>query len=906
LVACATALFVVWRWDRASAALALGTGGALGSAAAALEITLAVLECIACATFFTTLLKCAAYLLERRPGTTGSAAPAPQGPAPAVAVVYLCCGDLEAVALESLCRLRYRGRFKIFVHDDAVAPSARAAVDALVLRLSVETGAEIELLRRPEKGGGKPGALSYVLPRIEREFPFFLLCDNDSTAIEADALERAVPLMRDPRVAAVQCRNVGLVGSEDGRVNRILTQAIEVFDLFARFQSRFGLMPFLGHNGLLRTSSVKAAGGFLPGFFADDIDLTVRFAARGERVVYAPQIAFGETHPRSYESFRRRAFKWAFGCGQILRCHGRSILSSPRVPLTAKLGFLDFTGFYALQLLLVLYLLAGGVLAPLLAALGGPAVHASWLGSGLVACSVFLPALSFFARAGRLREAFPFAWVCALTYGSVALASAAGVFAGLRGRQREWIPTNLGGRVRRRDGWLEAGLGFALIAAPFAADPELALLPTTLLFGTVFLSTPWLLRGYVPRERAAAQRAALPQSRFVVAAERSAIAVLCAALPILLLAGDAEGSHQESHAPGARWARIEGRSFVREGRPLLLRGIHYSPWLPGTGPGKGHAWPDDARVESDLELIVGLGANAILLHDAPMRVVTAAAKHDLLVMHACYIAWSALEDEAACAAREAEIVAFAREFSQQPNALGLLLGNEVQEWIGTGAGAAKVEALLRRLYGAVKQVAPDLPTSHANWPVTKSLDLGFLDFAAFNLYPSWPREVVVRGYGEYLREVLQPVAGTRPLLVTEFGQNTLEASEEKQAAVLESCWKEIRVSAAGGFVFGFVDEWWKNYDNPISSSDWWKREHAPDDEQHHDLDPEEHYGIFHVARREKPAAARIRALFQAETSPTVASTGGRSAWWFALPALALVLYSIYSLRRGPEPASSDS
>jgi hypothetical protein len=116
--------------------------------------------------------------------------------------------------------------------------------------------------------------------------------------------------------------------------------------------------------------------------------------------------------------------------------------------------------------------------------------------------------------------------------------------------------------------------------------------------------------------------------------------------------------------------------------------------------------------------------------------------------------------------------------------------------------------------------------------------------------------------------------------------------------VIEGCWREIRASSSGGFVFGFVDEWWKNYDNPIGEGDWWKRAHAPDDEKHHDLDPEEYYGIFHVSRSEKPAAAAVRAMFRAEEGGAAGSRGGSSAWWFALPAALLVLYSIYSLRPG--------
>src|SRR5713226_6887951 len=49
---------------------------------------------------------------------------------PRVAVVYLCCGDLDVAALRSLASLRYDGNLTIVVHDDASARTDREAVDA--------------------------------------------------------------------------------------------------------------------------------------------------------------------------------------------------------------------------------------------------------------------------------------------------------------------------------------------------------------------------------------------------------------------------------------------------------------------------------------------------------------------------------------------------------------------------------------------------------------------------------------------------------------------------------------------------------------------------------------------------------------------------------------------------------
>jgi hypothetical protein len=40
------------------------------------------------------------------------------------------------------------------------------------------------------------------------------------------------------------------------------------------------------------------------------------------------------------------------------------------------------------------------------------------------------------------------------------------------------------------------------------------------------------------------------------------------------------------------------------------------------------------------------------------------------------------------------------------------------------------------------------------------------------------------GFGNYTKEVLRPIAAEKPLLVTEFGANTVEADEKGQARLV--------------------------------------------------------------------------------------------------------------------------
>jgi hypothetical protein len=865
------------------------------------------LELLASFYFFSAVLKSLDYLLSPTPpGGAGGAAGggcatigATGRAHPPVACVYLCAGDLDRRALASLCRVEYAGRYHVYVHDDSGDPRIAERVDQAAHELAVESGRPIFVLRRPDRTGGKPGAVNYVLARLGGRYPFLVLADNDSTAVDPRFLECALPLAEDPRVAAVQFRNVGVPAAGEGRVNVLLRRAIEVFDLFARHQSRHGMPLFVGHNALLRAAAVEDAGGLREGVFADDIDLSIRLVRRGWRIAYAPDIPFGETHPASYAAFRRRAYKWAFGCGQILRRHLLPVLADRGLRFEQKLGLLEFIGFYAIQAVLIAYLVLVGLVLPLVSG-PPPGQAASLFLSGLaIVVSIFLPSFAWHARHGRLREWWPFALVCAVVYGSVAFASARGLLDGVSGRRRPWTPTNLeiGARRVTPVTALEALFGLLLFAVPALAAPPVLWQPSMYLFATVFLCTPFVAALYGPAGPASWGRGGPGGGGWRTRARLVRVGVALG-LPVAMMPFLAEGC---ALAPGggAPGVAIEGERILVDGRPFQVRGIHYSPWLPGTGPMKDYPWPEET-VDPDLAMIAGLGANTILVHDAPPSIFPAARRHGLRVIYTWFLNWQSIEDGAAFAARAEEIGRAAADLAREPNLLAVLLGNEVQGWVLEKTGAPFLEARLRALYDRVKAVAPRLPVAHANWPITRTLDLSFMDLACFNLYPAWPREVVVAGYGPYIETVLKPIAAGRPLLITEFGQNSLEASEAKQAEVLRASWEEIRRRTAGGVVFSFADEWWKNYDNPITGKDWWAREFAPDDELTRDLDPEEYYGVVTSERSPKPAYAAVGEMFAEREAPM------RRASLYAVPLVLLFGYTLWLIARGRIGGASPS
>jgi cellulose synthase/poly-beta-1,6-N-acetylglucosamine synthase-like glycosyltransferase len=163
--------------------------------------------------------------------------------------------------------------------------------------LEKKLGVRWRVLRRPTKGGGKSAVTNYVSEQTSDEHDFFLLADNDSFSHDPKLLFKAACLLDDDEVAVVQFRCVNEHRPDEGGFIRLLGGAVDMFDAFMTGLYRGLWQPFVGHNAVLRTRDLLEAGGFTPGVFADDIDLTVRMNRNGKQVVYRRDLEMGEYHP---------------------------------------------------------------------------------------------------------------------------------------------------------------------------------------------------------------------------------------------------------------------------------------------------------------------------------------------------------------------------------------------------------------------------------------------------------------------------------------------------------------------------------------------------------------------------------------------------------------------------------
>jgi glycosyltransferase involved in cell wall biosynthesis len=300
-------------------------------------------------------------------------------------------------------------------------------------------------------------------------------------------------------------------------------------------------------------------------------------------------------------------------------------------------------------------------------------------------------------------------------------------------------------------------------------------------------------------------------------------------------AGDVEGLHEglRVNVPSScnERIRVSGKFFRAGEEKWYARGLCYGPFAPN---GQGEFLPGLEQVERDFTHMRQLGATCVRVYFPPPKwLLDKATEYGLRVFvdvpwekHRCFFEdWSSQQG-----ARDA-VRRTARDIGSHPAVFAISVANELPNDVVRFYGATRIQKFLGALLDIVHQEAPDCLATYANFPTTEFVQPIEQDFACFNLYLD-DCELL----GKYI-DRLQHVAGNSPLLISEFGLDSLRQGEEKQAALLTDYLKTAyRHGAAGAFIFSYTDDWF--------TGGWQVKNWA--------------FGITREDRSEKAAARQIR------------------------------------------------
>jgi hypothetical protein len=100
---------------------------------------------------------------------------------------------------------------------------------------------------------------------------------------------------------------------------------------------------------MIRRELLAAAGGWRASALTEDIDLSSRIAAlTGDRVAWAIDVEVWEEPVRSVQRLWRQRLRWAEGAIRRALEHGPAVVTSPMLPVAARLDFVAYVGQLAI------------------------------------------------------------------------------------------------------------------------------------------------------------------------------------------------------------------------------------------------------------------------------------------------------------------------------------------------------------------------------------------------------------------------------------------------------------------------------------------------------------------------------------------------------------------------------
>jgi O-antigen biosynthesis protein len=258
--------------------------------------------------------------------------------------------------------------------------------------------------------------------------------------------------------------------------------------------------------------------------------------------------------------------------------------------------------------------------------------------------------------------------------------------------------------------------------------------------------------------------------------------------------------------------RASGKFLFVGNQKLYVRGATYGAFRSHSD---GKEYHDLDQVRRDFALLAANGFNAVSIpHTLPPRdLLDVAQQHGLFVMvrlSAEQYIGCVVDRKMSIADVEAAVRERARGTSRHPALLAYALGNEIAAPLVRWLGRHTVERLLSRLYRTVKAEDPGALVTYVNYPTTEYLQLSFLDFVCFNIYPESQN-----GLEAYTAR-LHNLTGARPLLIGAVGKDSLRKGPERPSHILDS---QVRTAFASGCAGAFLHPWTDDWNGASREGD---------------------------------------------------------------------------------------
>ena len=238
-----------------------------------------------------------------------------------IAILYVCCDDVDEVSLQSLSCLQ---EFDVFILDDSKGIDSQRRID----RSGLTT------IRRADRLGFKAGNLNNWLIQFGDCYDYFVILDSDSV-MTPKAIWDLVAIAEHPDnedVAIVQSKILPCLGNSFQRL--MGCQAKIRLRILSRVHDRMGWSLSHGHNNLHRLEAVRQVGGFDLSSTCEDTLISLRLAREGWRIILVETLSH-DAEPHNVFTFRRRMVRWARQTADLVITF-RSTVTRPHAWLIAR------------------------------------------------------------------------------------------------------------------------------------------------------------------------------------------------------------------------------------------------------------------------------------------------------------------------------------------------------------------------------------------------------------------------------------------------------------------------------------------------------------------------------------------------------------------------------------------
>jgi len=280
--------------------------------------------------------------------------------------------------------------------------------------------------------------------------------------------------------------------------------------------------------------------------------------------------------------------------------------------------------------------------------------------------------------------------------------------------------------------------------------------------------------------------------------------------------------------------RVQAKFFFEGEKKFFVKGVTYGPFAPDA---EGHHFGKPEQAKADLAQMGSVGINLVRVYYVPPRwFLDACAEHGIRCLIS--IPWAEhiefLNQRKIRREIEQSVVTSVSTHRGHPALFGFLVGNEIPTQMVRWLGPQRVTEFLESLIYLAKRANPEALYSYASFPPTEYLLPQNVDFLTFNVYLHRQSD-----FERYLAR-LQNLAEDRPLILGEFGMDTIRHTEDEQEEML--AWHiecVVRGGLAGTIIYAWTDEWFRG---GMEITDW-------------------AFGLVSRGRQPKKAFETVRKLF---------------------------------------------